>query len=119
MEENTNFNLAAGYCYDVIRRLLPLKAGNVVSVNIPQLSKGKPKGAKIVAQSTQGFREHYIRKKTEQEQIVYMLNGGEHKQEPQDTDTMALSDGFITVSALHYDMTDYQGNEALKKTLQS
>lgn len=116
MEDDLNFKAAAEHCFGVLQKLLPLKPGNVINVNIPRLSQGKPKGVKIVAQSTQGFREHYIRKITEQGQIVYMLNGGPHNQEPDNTDTMALAEGFITVTALHYDMTDYQSNETLKKT---
>ena len=74
---------------------------------------GKPKGIRVVPQSTQGFAEHYVRQKNEQNQIVYQLSGGIHRDEEEMTDTIALADGYITVTALHYNMTHFEKTREL------
>lgn len=109
-----DFKSAAKHCMSTLKKIIPLNPGDVTSINIPQLSKGKPKGVKVVAQSTKGFREHYVRRISEQGNIIYMLNGGPHNQEEELTDTNAIVDGYITVTALHYDMTEYKRNSKLK-----
>ena len=43
-------------------------ASEVVNINIPRLSAGKPKGIRVVPQSTEGFHEHYVREENEQGQ---------------------------------------------------
>lgn len=115
-EEDTDFDAAAEYGLGVIEKLLPLVAGNVININVPMLSNGEPKGVKVVGQSTSGYHEHYITRRNEQGQKEYQLGGGNHRDEKSAcTDTIALIDGFITVTALHFDMTDHEGNRRLEK----
>lgn len=114
-EEDMDYKSAAGHCLKTIKKLLPLDPGDVININVPQLGRGKPKGVKVVPQSTKGFQERYIKRKTEMGQLVYMLEGGEHNDEPDTTDTIALIDGYVTVTALHYDMTDHRRTKKLEK----
>ncbi|MHC5061179.1 MAG: 5'/3'-nucleotidase SurE [Planctomycetota bacterium] len=116
-EENMDFDAAAAHGLGIIEKLLPLQPGNVINVNIPMLSMGEPKGVKVAAQSTSGYHEHYLSRRNEHGQLEYLLGGGNYRDdEDADTDTVALMDGFITVTALHFDMTDHEANEKLKKT---
>ena len=39
---------------------------------------------------------------------MYQLNGGQHRDVDSDVDTLAVTEGFITVTALSFDMTDYE-----------
>jgi 5'-nucleotidase len=115
-EEKTDFDAAAEYGLGVIEKLLPLQAPSVINVNIPMLSKGKPKGVKVVAQSTSGYHEHYVSRPNEHGQMMYQLGGGDHRDEKSACkDTTALVDGFITVTALHFDMTDHEANQTLEQ----
>jgi 5'-nucleotidase len=114
MDERLNFEQGAKYCVQVLKKLLPVIGNEVLNVNIPRLSKGKPKGIRVVQQSTQGFAEHYVRKNNESNQIVYQLAGGLHRDEEDITDTIALADGFITVTALQYNMTHFEKTNELK-----
>jgi 5'-nucleotidase len=113
MEEHVNFEQGAKYCLDVLKKILPSAGSPVINVNIPRLSRGKPKGVAVVPQSTQGFAEHYVRQTNEFNQIVYQLAGGLHRDEAELTDTIALADGYITVTALHYDMTHLEKTKEL------
>ena len=113
-EENTDFEKAARHACRIIRKLLALKGPNVVNINIPWLSKGDPKGVKVTDQAIGGFDEHYTSRKNEHGQTVYQLNGGDHRdEETANTDTIALVDGFITLTALHFNMTDAEKNREL------
>jgi 5'-nucleotidase len=112
-EENVDFEKAAGYCADILKKLMPIEIGGVININIPRLSKGEPKGARVVPQSTEGFHEYYIPQKTEQGQIVFQLAGGAHRFEENPTDTTSLADGFITITVLAPGMTDYAKTQKL------
>jgi 5'-nucleotidase len=113
-EEHMDFEKAAGYCVEILKKLMPLRSGDVININIPLLSKGEPKGIKVVPQSTEGFHEHYVRQKNEQGQTVFQLAGGAHRYEDVPADTTSLVEGFITITALIPDMTDHKKTGRLR-----
>jgi 5'-nucleotidase len=106
-EEHLDFEAAAKYCTDILKKLMPIAPGDVININIPLLSKGKPKGIRVVPQSTEGFDEYYVRRRNEQGQTVFQLAGGTHRHEENPTDTTSLADGYITITALATGMTDH------------
>ena len=112
--ENPDFDQAADLSLDIIQKLMPLSHNSVVNINIPDLSKGKPKGVKVVPQSTDGFEEHYKQHKTSDGTIIFQLAGGHHRYKDDTTDTVALSHGYITLTALSPGMTDYEKTNELK-----
>ena len=114
-EEKMDFEKAAKYCVKILKKLMPLGSGEVININIPQLSKGEPKGTRVVPQSTEGFHEYYIRQKNEQGQTVFQLAGGMHRDEQSPTDTTSLADGFITITALAPGMTHHEKTRELKQ----
>jgi 5'-nucleotidase len=113
-EDQTDFDQAAGYGIAVLRRLLPLRSGDVLNINIPLLSGGRPKGVRVVPQATSGFHEYYIPHANDPRELVFLLAGGAHREEKTPADTTALADGFITVTALRPDMTDHEKTAALQ-----
>jgi len=114
-EEEMNFEQAADYGFDVIEKLLPLDTRDVINVNIPPPSRGRPKGIKITAQGISGYDESYTVCMNEHGKKVYILNYGIHREESDDIDVTSLLDGFITVTGLHFNMTDYEKNQRLGK----
>jgi 5'-nucleotidase len=115
VEGRMDYEQAARYCVEVLEKLMPVGEGNVININIPELSKGRPKGVRVVPQSSKGFDEYYIRQKNEQGQTVYQLAGGPHLTDEMPTDTTSLSEGFITVTALVPDMTDHHKTRELEE----
>ncbi len=114
-EEKMDFENAAGYCAKILKKLMPLKSGEVININIPQLSKGEPKGIRVVPQSSKGFDERYIRQKNEQGRTVFQLAGGPHRADDTPTDTTSLVEGFITITALAPDMTNHEKTRRLQQ----
>lgn len=116
MEDPWNPDLAADYAVDVIQQLLPIQPREVVSINIPQLSKGKPAGVKVVPQSSCGFDEVYHVVDEQEGQGVYRLAGGKHRDLHDQNcwvDTTAIAAGYITLTSLRLELTDPKGNERL------
>lgn len=117
-DEPMRFEQAADYALAVIGQLQDLPAGRVANLNIPQLSKGEPKGLKIVPQSTHGFHEQYKVTTDRCGQNVYQLADlGRHRDPDSDqwTDTTALDAGYMTLTCLRQDLTDPTGNTLLEQ----
>jgi 5'-nucleotidase len=117
-EETMDFEKASKYCIKILKKLLPIKKGDVININIPRLSSGKPKGIRIVTQAKEGFDEYYKREKNEQGRTVFQLAGSLNHRRSQDSkmvDTCSLAEGFITITALNPDMTDHNKTRRLQK----
>ncbi len=114
-EEQMDFEQAAKYCIEILKNLMPVKSGDVININIPLLSKGRPKGIRVVPQSSKGFEEYYIRNKNEQGQTVFQLTGDFHRIDNAPTDTTSLEQGYITITALAADMTNHEKTKELQK----
>jgi len=102
------FDLGARYAVEVIRRLLPIRPGDVINVNIPLLSRGRPRGVHVVPQSSTGFEEHYIEETGGDGIRRFTLAGDRHLPDANETDISGIEAGYITVTALTPDMTQYR-----------
>jgi len=113
-EEHMDFDRAAELGLAVIEKLLPLTAGDVMNVNVPLLSRGEPKGVRVVPQATSGFHEYYIPQENGKSETVFQLAADGYRDEAAPTDTTALEEGFITVTPLLPDMTDHDKTQAMQ-----
>jgi len=114
-EDKIDFEKAACYCAQILGKLLPLNAGDVININIPQLSKGRPKGIRVVPQSIEGFDEYYIRQTNEQGRTEFQLALGDHRAEVPPADTTSVIEGFVTITALTFDMTNHEKTNQLRQ----
>ncbi len=115
-DEHFDVEKAATYGFAIIEQLLPLRAGDVININIPALSRGNPKGIVVVPQSTGGFEESFRLQGNKQGRMIFEYTGGRHRDPTVSlADTTSLLDGYITVTALHFDMTNYERNKSLSK----
>ena len=115
-DEHFDAEKVAAYAFDILEQLLPLHAGDVININIPTLSNGNPKGVVVVPQSTGGFDETFRLKDNKQGRMIFEYTGGRHRDpNVSPADTTSLLDGYITVTALHFDMTNYERNKSLSK----
>jgi 5'-nucleotidase len=106
-EENMDFAKAADYSVRILKKIIPIiKPGDVFNINIPKLSQGKPKGFRIVPQSTKGFNERYIAQENEDGKTVFQLAGEPGEPDNNHADTTSLEQGYITLTALICGMTN-------------
>ena len=113
-ERKTDFEAAAAHCARILNKLMPVEIGAVINVNIPLLSRGEPKGVRVVPQSSKGFDEYYIPQKDEQGQTIFQLAGEHHLLDETPGDTTSLMEGYITITALAPDMTDHEKTRKLQ-----
>lgn len=116
-EDETDFDAAAEHGIAVLRKLMPLHVGDVMNINIPRLSLGRPRGIRVVPQATSGFHEFYVPHPDSGNEIVFRLAGGAHREEKEPADTTTLADGYITITPLLPDMTDHKKTLALRAKL--
>jgi 5'-nucleotidase len=116
-EEKMDYPAAAAYCIQILKDLMPVEPGAVVNINIPLLSQGKPRGIKVVPQSNKAFDEYYVPQQDDSGRTVFQLAGGPHPLDNAQADTVALMEGFISVTALAPDLTEYKKTKRLRKTL--
>ena len=112
-EQDMDFDKAARYFTNVLEKLMPIEPGSVININVPPLSNGPPRGVKVVPQSTKALQERYIVHRNDTAGAVFELAGATHHIDDNLTDTAALTEGFITVTALAADMTDHEKNRRL------
>lgn len=114
-EEHMDYESAAKYCAKILKKLILPKTIEVININIPLLSKGRPKGIRVVPQSTEGFHEYYVSRENEQGQNGFQLAGCSQHFDESQVDITTLAEGFITITALVPDMTDHEKTNELKK----
>ena len=112
--KNMNFDKAAEYAVKVIQKILPLKAHSVININIPIIKRKSPKGIKVVSQSTVAFKENYKKSKCSSGQTIFQLIGQDHGKHDDNSDVTAMVDGYITITPLHYSLTDNQKIDQIK-----
>jgi 5'-nucleotidase len=115
LEKDMDFDEPARYALKVIESILPQTEAKVININIPMLSKGKPKGVKVVPHSINPYEECYLKEKDERGNTQYVYASGRHNDKNETTDITAVLDGYITVGALHFDMNDGEKNKDLEK----
>jgi 5'-nucleotidase len=101
----------ASLAMSVIRQIVDggLKGGQVVSVNLPPLRAGEsPAGVKVLRQCTNAWIDTY-EERVDPRGRSYFWNNTVFRlgNTDQDTDVAALRDGYITVTPLQFDLTNY------------
>jgi 5'-nucleotidase len=83
--------------------------GTCLSVNIPALKHGWPRGVRCCQQAPVNWEEHYLSESDGDGHMIYRLNGRlpEHHDCP-DTDLAAIREGYVAITPLRADLTDRQ-----------
>ncbi|HZR83146.1 MAG TPA: 5'/3'-nucleotidase SurE [Candidatus Binatia bacterium] len=106
-----DFEAAGRHARDIVARAIELgvSPGMVLNVNVPRLDRGGPRGVRVVAQSTAPWTDTYDRRIDPRGRTYFWLGdaGGRMAEDNADTDLVALRAGFITVTPLQYDLTQY------------
>lgn len=112
-----NFEAAVNFSHKLAKAILEkrLPARGLLNVNVPALPEFRIKGVKITRQGMSTFyKEAYDRREDPRERVYYWLCSQKTKVEGDDTiDAVAVRDGFISITPLHYDMTNYEDIQIL------
>ena len=114
-EGKFNFDAVAAFAARIVEELddFPLPAETLLNINAPAVEEQR--GAKV---TSLGKRRYNDQLELEEEEPTgrkrYRIYGMEPGYEPQEgTDLTAIHEGFISVTPIHFDLTDVSGMEAL------
>jgi len=114
--ENPDFDEAARMArqvYDFFKDK-PLPRGTLLNVNIPALPADKIKGVAITRMSRAGYDEKFEKRYDPRGQVYYWISGRiDDTDNLPGTDINAVRNGYVSVTPLHYDLTEYQIVEQL------
>ncbi len=113
-----DYTLAASFTAKLAARLHNhgLPKGVFLNVNVPSVPRGKVKGYKVVKHDKTPILEQFEKRVDPRKRHYYWLTGEvvTGKGEP-NSDSLALHQGYITVTPLKYDLTDYESLHTVQK----
>ncbi|MEW9080963.1 MULTISPECIES: 5'/3'-nucleotidase SurE [Clostridia] len=103
-----SFEIAADYAEKILNKIRNEEIGNtVLNVNIPSISKDKLKGLKVCKIGERNYNNVYVEVEKSDENVVYKITGAPDDAVQDDTDVDMIKEGYITVTPLHYDLTNF------------
>ena len=109
---------AAAWASRIARNVLDkgLPQGCCLNVNIPNLPYHEIKGVKVTKQGKKAYTEKVEERRDPWGRVYYWIGGEEPNWVPEPgTDYWAVKNGFISITPIHLDMTDYKALEILKE----
>ena len=98
---------------DLISMNLP--PGTLLNVNYPAIDENLIKGRKVTFQSKVAWTDRYDKRTDPGNRTYYWLSGKPNEIPYEDgSDARAVGDGFISITPLHFDLTDRKLLEKLK-----
>ena len=93
---------------------LPINLPFCLNINIPHINPCQIKGIRFVRQSKAKLKEFFDKRLDLHGKVYYWQGAEEHTETDPDTDVIALKQGYITITPIQYDLTNYVFLEKLK-----
>ncbi|NAW51576.1 5'/3'-nucleotidase SurE [Elizabethkingia argentiflava] len=114
-----DFSQSKSFIQHIVKKVLeqPLPKGIVLNVNIPKLHQNEIKGIKICKQAHAKWEESFDERINPHGKKYYWLTGYfNNMDQSEDADETALSEGYISVVPVKFDLTAYEYLQNLQKT---
>ena len=118
---DADFSQAKKYIQQIVRNVLenPIPKGIVLNVNIPKLPEKEIKGIKVCKQAQAKWEESFDERINPHGKKYYWLTGYFNNMDnSQDADEIALSEGYISIVPVKFDLTAYEYISDLRKVLE-
>ncbi|OPX17710.1 5'/3'-nucleotidase SurE [candidate division WOR-3 bacterium 4484_100] len=111
--EYNDFKNAVRYIRDLIKRVLDSNISRLIlNVNIPA---GKIKGEKITRMGKRIYKDKVIRDSEKNDVMYSVIDGVLSYTVETDTDFKAVDEGYVSITPLKLDLTDYQRMKQLQE----
>jgi len=88
----------------------------LLNVNIPAFGNRPPKGVRVASQCCLGYSDGYEERTDPRGRKYYWLDGDvDQAAAPASSDLAALSEGYVSITPLQFDLTDYGGLKGLSR----
>lgn len=120
-EKNADFKKAAEITGDIVKNVLSgkvkIKKYSLLNINVPA-STVKIKGVKVTHKANDEFREKYLEKKHKGKTVYFWHVVERVRLKGPASDIDWVDGGYVTVTPLHFDLTDRKTLKQLKIRLQ-
>ena len=119
--DEPDFDEAAAVARELVERLCAgeLDPSVVLNVNIPGLARTQIRGVRVTHQSRTGYDDYYEKRVDPWGRAYYWITGElqRHFEQEPDSDLRALREGYVSITPLHYDLTQYEAIPGLRDRL--
>ncbi len=115
---DADFSVAAEFTLEIAKKVLKfgLPAGVSLNINIPALPREKIKGIRITRQAITYFDDFFERRIDPQGRTYYWMSGTMVEiDRGEDSDLMALKEGYISITPIKYNLTAMEYFDSLRK----
>lgn len=118
-KDNEDYTLAAKWASKIvdIAEEKYLKGNVVLNLNIPSLKDEEIKGLKVCRIGKSTYKTDYILLE-ENEDKVYKMKGVRNKVEETDSDLYYIEKGYVTLTPLHFDFTNFEILDEVSKVFE-
>ncbi|WP_069649513.1 5'/3'-nucleotidase SurE [Caloranaerobacter ferrireducens] len=112
-----NYESVAKISCKIIKNLIKkdLPKNIILNINVPSLPLEQIKGIKITELGIRKYNNNYVKRTDPKGKNYYWLSGELIEIENKDTsDIVAIEEGFISITPLHFDLTAYNYLDELK-----
>ncbi|OWK98443.1 5'/3'-nucleotidase SurE [Kaistella haifensis DSM 19056] len=114
---DANFKEAKTHIQDIVKKVLenPMPKGVVLNVNIPKLNSSEIKGIRVCKQAYAKWEESFDERINPHGKKYYWLTGYFNNMDTsENADEVALSEGYISIVPVKFDLTAYDYLDQLK-----
>ena len=113
-----DYNYAAEVASQFVRVALDkgIDEGIALNINVPKMSNGKAKGVRFTRQGTSNYEERFDRRVDPRRRVYYWMDGElVSNEDDSHVDDVALREGYVSVTPLHYNLTSESSLEVMKE----
>ncbi|MFQ5639918.1 MAG: 5'/3'-nucleotidase SurE [bacterium] len=106
-----DFTYAAKFARSLSERVLEngLPQGTFLNVNVPPIQENEIQGVQITRQGKAIYRERFDKRVDPHNRVYYWLTGQKVKlEQDRDVDDRAILDNKVSITPIHYDLTNYK-----------
>lgn len=105
-----NYEIASKYAIKMLSKAQnrPIKDDVVLNINVPLLAEEEIKGIKVCKIGNRLYDSYFVEEIREDNHKSYKLRGKINNDDYKDTDIYYLRRGYVTLTPLHYDLTNFK-----------
>ena len=115
-EDNAKFETASEFAVKVAGKIFKngLPKDTLLNINVPDVAKKDIKGVKFTKQGKKTYSDAIVEKVDPRGKKYYWIGGSKIDiKHDDDTDLMAVSENYISITPLHLDLTNYSSFKEL------